>query len=73
MSENALQTEVTRALRALAIRGEPMNKTVSVKVVVMIDREGLKAMPKGMDRSEQLKWMAASPHVPQWRANFEGG
>ncbi|WP_152562747.1 hypothetical protein [Caballeronia grimmiae] len=60
MSEIALQTEVTRALRALAIRGEPMNKTVSVKMVVMIDREGLKNMPKGMGRSEQLKWMAAS-------------
>jgi hypothetical protein len=60
MSRNAIQREVSLALRRLQIRGEPMNATVSSKFLVMIDEETIKGMPKGLTKNEQAKWLAGS-------------
>lgn len=59
-SENAMQREVSLALRRLQIRGEPMNAVVSSKFLVMVDEESIKGMPKGLSKSEQAKWLASS-------------
>ncbi|KWF37627.1 T6SS effector BTH_I2691 family protein [Burkholderia pseudomultivorans] len=60
ISENAMQREVSLALRRLQIRGEPMNAVVSTKFLVMIDEESIKGMPKGLNKAEQAKWLASS-------------
>ncbi|HEY4311290.1 MAG TPA: hypothetical protein VGN12_17710, partial [Pirellulales bacterium] len=60
MSRNAIQREVSLALRRLQILGEPMNATVSSKFLVMIDEETIKGMPKGLTKNEQAKWLAGS-------------
>ncbi|RQS26680.1 hypothetical protein DIE03_22890 [Burkholderia sp. Bp8992] len=59
-SENAIQREVSLALRRLQIRGEPMSTVVQSKFLVMIDEETIKGMPKGLSKSEQAKWLANS-------------
>ncbi|MGU7837963.1 T6SS effector BTH_I2691 family protein [Burkholderia sp. AW33-5] len=61
-SENAIQREVSLALRRLQIRGEPMSTVVRSKFLVMIDEEAIKGMPKGLSKSEQAKWLANSLH-----------
>jgi hypothetical protein len=60
MGENAMQREVSLALRRLQLRGEPMRATVSTKFLVMIDEETIKAMPEGLKKSEQAKWLAGA-------------
>ncbi|GJH25387.1 T6SS effector BTH_I2691 family protein [Caballeronia novacaledonica] len=60
MNENALQREVTLALRRLAIRGQPMNQPVSVQMMIMIDRDTLKRMPRDLNKAQQAQWVAAS-------------
>ena len=60
MGENAMQREVSLALRRLQIRGEPMKATVSSTFLVMIDEETIKGMPKGLTKSEQAKWLAGA-------------
>ncbi|WP_250536701.1 T6SS effector BTH_I2691 family protein [Caballeronia sp. AZ10_KS36] len=63
LSENALQQQVTLALRRLAIQGQPMNKSVSVSMLVMIDQETLHSMPKGLSKAKQAQWVASSLHT----------
>jgi hypothetical protein len=60
IGENAMQREVSLALRRLEIRGEPMKATVSSNFLVMIDEETIKAMPDGLRKSEQAKWLAGA-------------
>lgn len=60
MSENAMQREVSLALRRLQIRGEPMKANVSSTLLVMIDEETIRGMPKGLKKSEQAKWLAGA-------------
>ncbi|RQV30022.1 hypothetical protein DF132_02635 [Burkholderia cenocepacia] len=60
IGKNALQREVSLALRRLQIRGEPMSTVVSSKFLVMIDEESIKGMPKGLSKTEQAKWLANS-------------
>jgi len=60
MGENAMQREVSLALRRLQLRGEPMKATVSSSFLVMIDEETIKAMPEGLKKSEQAKWLAGA-------------
>jgi len=60
MGENAMQREVSLALRRLQLRGEPMRAMVSTKFLVMIDEETIKAMPEGLKKSEQAKWLAGA-------------
>ncbi|WP_250475287.1 type VI secretion system tip protein TssI/VgrG [Caballeronia sp. GAFFF1] len=63
VSENALQQQVTLALRRLAIQGQPMNKSVSVSMLVMIDQDTLHSMPKGLSKAKQAEWVASSLHT----------
>ncbi|ACC76026.1 T6SS effector BTH_I2691 family protein [Paraburkholderia phymatum] len=60
LGENAMQREVAQALRRLGIHGEPMSSVVPVRLMVMIDGETLKGMPKGLSKAEQAKWVASS-------------
>jgi len=60
IGENAMQREVSLALRRLQLRGEPMKATVSSTFLVMIDEEMIKAMPEGLKKSEQAKWLAGA-------------
>jgi hypothetical protein len=60
MNENAIQREVSLALRRLQIRGEPMGKPVSSKFLVMIDEDTIRGMRKGLTKNEQAKWISGS-------------
>ncbi|WP_442955535.1 T6SS effector BTH_I2691 family protein [Paraburkholderia sp. MPAMCS5] len=60
MNENAIQREVSLALRRLQIRGEPMGKPVSSKFLVIVDEETIRGMPKGLSKNEQAKWISGS-------------
>jgi len=65
LSGNAMQREVSLALRRLQILGEPMNANVSSKFLVLIDEKMIKNIPEGLPKEELPKWLARSITTPK--------
>lgn len=48
----------------LKVKGEPLDKELTISMLVVVDPDGMVGMPSGLSRVEQVKWVRANIKTP---------